>query len=105
MAKFLKKKKPKKKREFTKQIVAAVLATYFFGVAIGAIVVLRTAPDQLYAFLTFIGAPTATTVGFYCWKAKNENLHKHQKGRPADDACDDASDLHEAPANDEEVFL
>lgn len=78
MTSFKRKKKAKpKKREFTKQIVAAVLLTYFLGVAIGAVVVLRTAPDQLYAYLTFIGAPTATTVGFYCWKAKNENMNKH----------------------------
>ena len=58
------KAKKKKSREFTKQIVAAVLSTYFVGVVIGAIVVLKTAPDQLFAFLTFIGCATATTVGF-----------------------------------------
>ena len=74
-----------KKREFSKQVVAAVLLTYFIGVAIGAVVVLQTAPDQLYAYLTFIGAPTATTVGFYAWKAKNENMNKHA-GAAADPA-------------------
>ncbi len=96
MTSFKRKKKAKpKKREFTKQIVAAVLLTYFLGVAIGAVVVLRTAPDQLYAYLTFIGAPTATTVGFYCWKAKNENMNKHPSA---------LTQPPETPAeNDEEV--
>jgi len=70
------------KKEFTKQIVGAILLTYFIGVIISAIVVLAAAPDQLYAYLAFIGAPTATTVAFYCWKAKAENLQKygHMKG-------------------------
>lgn len=103
------KRRPQKpKREFTKQIVAAVLLTYFFGVAIGAVVVLKTAPDQLYAYLTFIGAPTATTVGFYCWKAKNENINKHPSARVEPTAENGESpeliQPPETPAeNDEEV--
>lgn len=96
MNKLKRRRRPAKpKREFTKQIVAAVLLTYFLGVAIGAVVVLSTAPDQLYAYLTFIGAPTATTVGFYCWKAKNENMNKHPSA---------ITQPPETPAeNDEEV--
>ncbi len=50
-----------------------VSAAYFIGAIIGAYVVLQTAPD----LLTFIGAPTATTVDFFCWRAKNENINKH----------------------------
>ena len=64
-------------REFTKVVVAAVLATYFVGLIVGTIVVILS-PDQLYAYLAYIGTPTATTVGFYCWKAKNENINKHK---------------------------
>lgn len=64
------------KIEFSKLVVAAVMATYFIGVSIGAIVVLQKAPDQLAPYLTFIGAPTATAIGFYAWKAKAENVIK-----------------------------
>jgi hypothetical protein len=103
------KAKKKKSREFTKQIVAAVLSTYFVGVVIGAIVVLKTAPDQLFAFLTFIGAPTATTVGFYCWKAKNENINKHPNVKTEPNAGNgDGFEPTEPPEtlnNSEEVIL
>lgn len=70
-------RKRRKVREFTKVVVAAVLATYFVGLIIGAVVVFLS-HDQLYAYLAYIGTPTATTVGFYCWKAKNENIAKHK---------------------------
>ena len=63
--------------EFSKLIVAIVMITYFVGVYIGARVVMQMAPDQLGAYLAFVGTPTATTIGFYCWKAKNENIHKN----------------------------
>ena len=99
------KRRQRPKREFTKQIVAAVLLTYFLGVAIGAVVVLKTAPDQLFAYLTFIGAPTATTVGFYCWKAKNENMNKHPSAKAELTAGNgEGYEPPETPAeNDEEV--
>ncbi|XCH78349.1 MAG: hypothetical protein WHF31_12535 [Candidatus Dehalobacter alkaniphilus] len=100
MNKF-KSRKERPKHEFTKQIVAAVLLTYFLGVAIGAVVVLDKAPDQLAAYLTFIGAPTATTVGFYCWKAKAENVSKY-KGVPPEPAPTEP-DTAETPQNTEEV--
>jgi O-antigen/teichoic acid export membrane protein len=64
-------------REFTKVVVAWVMATYFVGLIVGTIVVILS-PDQLYAYLAYIGTPTATAVGFYCWKAKNENINKHK---------------------------
>ena len=41
------KKKNKKKREFKKMLVAAVLATYFLGVAIGVFVTLKYDFSQL----------------------------------------------------------
>jgi len=100
MNKF-KRRTKRPKREFTKQIVAAVLLTYFLGVAIGAVVVLYKAPDQLTAYLAFIGAPTATTVGFYCWKAKAENINKY-KGVPTEPA-ETAPEISETPLNTEEV--
>jgi hypothetical protein len=68
----------KKKTEFTKIIMSSVIGTYFFGTIIGSIAVLKDT-SQLPAFFTFIGAPTATAIGFYCWKAKCENLIRLKK--------------------------
>ena len=69
--------KPSKRPiEFSKLILLLVMLTYFMGVAIGAIVVLGTAPDMLGEYLAFVGAPTAVAIGFYAWKAKAENMKK-----------------------------
>lgn len=74
----------KKKSEFTKRIVAAVMVTYFIGLAIGVYVVLRILLDYpdyavqaLVAMFSYIGVPVASAIGFYCWKAKNENINKY----------------------------
>lgn len=67
--------KPNKRVEFSKAIIAAVMATYFCGVAIGGWVVAH-APEQLGVYLSYIGAPTAVSIGFYSWKAKAENMIK-----------------------------
>ena len=66
----------KSKVEFSKLMVGSVMLTYFFGVFLGAVVVITKSPDQLGIYLGYIGAPTATAIGFYAWKAKNENLIK-----------------------------
>jgi len=74
----------KKKFEFTKTIVALVMTTYFIGLGIGIYVVLRILTDYpdfavqaLIAMFSYIGVPVASAIGFYCWKAKNENMNKH----------------------------
>jgi hypothetical protein len=70
-----KKKKSRRPLEYTKIIVNLVVLTYYFGVIFGARIVWLD-PTQLPAYLGFIGVPTATAIGFYCWKAKAENAIK-----------------------------
>lgn len=77
-------RKTKKKREFTKQIVGLVMATYFIGLGVGVYVVLRILLDYpdysvqaLVAMFSYIGVPVASAIGFYCWKAKHENVNKY----------------------------
>jgi hypothetical protein len=45
--------------------------------------IITTYPDSaiqaLIALLSYIGAPAAVSIGFYSWKAKNENSLKIQK--------------------------
>ncbi|MBM7592238.1 hypothetical protein [Brevibacillus fulvus] len=70
----------KKTWEFSKLVLALVMATYFFGVLFGAYIVYRSTADPgttLASLLTFIGGPTAVAIPFYLWKAKNENMQKH----------------------------
>ncbi len=64
------------KREFTKAIIALVMATYFVGVAVGAFIVLFKAHDELAVWLSYIGTVAAVAVGFYSWKARAENTIK-----------------------------
>lgn len=63
--------------EYSKLIVGTLLALYVAGVLVGGVVVFIDT-SQLYSWLAYIGAPTATALGFYFWKAKNENISKHK---------------------------
>lgn len=80
----------KRKLEFSKLLLLLVLSTYFIGTAVGLIVVFIDV-TQLGAVLAFIGAPTATAIAFYCWKAKAENLIKIKREYP--EMLDSALDL------------
>lgn len=62
-------------RTFTKILVFAVMLTYFLGFIIGGVMIFFY-PEHLGEWLTYIGIPTATAIGFYCWKAKAENTIK-----------------------------
>lgn len=68
-------------KTYTKMLVAAVMATYFLGFAAGGVLVLLY-PEHLGEWLTYIGIPTATAIGFYCWKAKAENVLKMRREAP-----------------------
>lgn len=77
-------------RTYTKILVAAVMATYFFGVIYGAVFCFF-AGAYLGEYLSFIGVPTATAIGFYCWKAKAENMVKFREGVPKEERPDPPS--------------
>ena len=67
-----------KKWEFSKLVLGAVMLLYFAGTVFAAVIVCeeRSALGEL---LAYIGAPTATAIGFYAWKAKAENVIKITK--------------------------
>ena len=73
-------KKQKKRCEFSKLILGLVMACYFFGVGLGAVVVARS-PEMLGEYLAYIGAPVAVAIAFYSWKAKAENVLKLSQSR------------------------
>ena len=67
-------KKPKKP-EFSKIVLGAVITLYFV-IAGYAAVVTWSNPEHIGELLAYIGAPTATAIGFYSWKARSENIVK-----------------------------
>jgi len=73
--------KVRRKLEFSKIVLGLVLLTYFVGVFIGVKVSLIDI-SQLGVLLAYIGTPTAAAIGFYCWKAKAENIVKIKKDNP-----------------------
>jgi amino acid transporter len=73
--------KRKRKLEFTKLVLFAVLATYFVGVALGVALTLED-PTHLSELFFFLGGPTSVSVGFYCWKARAENAIKLKRENP-----------------------
>lgn len=73
-----KKEQDRRKIEFSKLVLSAVLLTYFAGFVVGVRVVILD-PSQLGVFLAYVGTPAATAIGFYSWKAKAENVVKIKK--------------------------
>ncbi len=73
--------KSPRKLEFSKIVLALVLLTYFVGVFIGVKISLIDI-TQLGVLLAYIGTPTAAAIGFYCWKAKAENIIKIKRDNP-----------------------
>lgn len=77
--------KVSRKLEFSKIVLALVLLTYFVGVVVGVKISLIDI-SQLGVLLAYIGTPTAAAIGFYCWKAKAENIVKIKKKNPEETA-------------------
>lgn len=65
----------RRKAEFSKIILAAVMVVYIVTVGFGFFVTANE-NSQLGELLAFVGAPTAVAIGFYAWKARAENLVK-----------------------------
>lgn len=76
-----KKEQDRRKIEFSKLVLSAVLLTYFAGFIVGARAVILD-PNQLGVFLAYVGTPAATAIGFYSWKAKAENVVKIKRANP-----------------------
>jgi hypothetical protein len=74
-------KKKRKTFEFTKLILVLVMLTYFVTVGFGIYLCL-TDYTQYSTLAMLVGAPTATAIGFYAWKAKAENTLKIKKENP-----------------------
>jgi Na+/H+ antiporter NhaD/arsenite permease-like protein len=71
----------KRKIEFSKTILMFVMLAYFVTVGVGIHLSLID-PMQYSTLAMLVGAPTATAIGFYAWKAKAENvlkIHKENK--------------------------
>lgn len=68
------------KPEFSKLVLGTAVVIWVAGAVFGAVIVSRT-EQYLGELLTYIGAPTATSFGFYAWKAKNENIVKYNKSQ------------------------
>lgn len=79
-----------RKNTFTKSILSTVVLLYFIGAAVGTTLVALAAAINIkmgmpvdtgmfIAYAAYLGAPTATAIGFYAWKSKAENLLKIQQ--------------------------
>lgn len=80
----------KEKTTFTKAIMSIVVLLYFLGAVLGSgLIIVAAAVDislslqidsaMFIAYATYLGAPTATAIGFYAWKSKAENILKIQQ--------------------------
>lgn len=70
-----------KKYEFSKIILCLVMVTYFIGFIFGMFIIFKIRTDAaICGFFSYIGAPAAAAIGFYCYKAKAENIEKIRTG-------------------------
>lgn len=77
--------KRKKKREFSKLIIAGVMLTYFLATLVTCFVTLFIDCSQVGVLCTFVGTQTTSALGFYLWKAKAENELKIKKTMKGDE--------------------
>ena len=95
MGDHYKEKSSSSKIEFTKLVIGGIMIIYFLVCAFGAALVLMMyfserydyATDCLKALFTFAEIPIPIAIGFYCWKARGENIPK-QYQRMLDDIKD-----------------
>jgi hypothetical protein len=75
---------------FTKLTMCVIFILFTIGAILGGVLVIVSAAHDIslglqidtgmfIAYATYLGAPTATAVGFYAWKSKAENILKIQK--------------------------
>ena len=83
LKKAYKKLQAEKKISFSKIVMALIMASYFAGLAFGVYAMAKilliasdAAAQALIALFSYIGVPTGVAIGFYSWKAKNENVKK-----------------------------
>ena len=71
----------KNRMEFSKLILFLVMIAYFVTVSVG--IKLSLVDYTQYSTLAMlVGAPTATALGFYAWKARTENMIKIKQANP-----------------------
>lgn len=74
-------RKKKKPVEFSKIVLLVVMVLYLVAAGVG--IVLSFIDYTQYSTLAMlVGAPTATAIGFYAWKAKAENVIKIKQEHP-----------------------
>lgn len=74
-------RKKKKAVEFSKAVLLVVMILYLVVVNVG--IALSFIDYTQYSTLAMlVGAPTATAIGFYAWKAKAENVIKIKQEHP-----------------------
>lgn len=76
----------KPKIEFSKLIMVSVMLTYFIALIFIMAVIWKmihvnnmSVSTAITSLCTFVGAPVSVAIGFYSWKAKNENVPKIEK--------------------------
>lgn len=74
-------RKKKKSFEFSKFVLLIVMVLYLVVVSVGIILSLIDY-TQYSTLAMLVGAPTATAIGFYAWKAKAENVIKIKQENP-----------------------
>ncbi len=80
-------KKTEKENTFSKSIMSTIVLLYILGAVLGTVLVIVAAvvdikigmsldSSMFIAYAAYLGGPTATSIIFYAWKSKAENVLK-----------------------------
>lgn len=80
---------------FTKLTMCIIFILFIIGSLIGGVLVVISAIHDItlglqidtgmyIAYAAYLGTPAATSIGFYAWKSKAENIVKIQQNLPKD---------------------
>ena len=92
-------RRAEKENTFSKSIMSTIVLLYIIGAMLGTILVTASAivdvmqyrpldASMFIAYAAYLGGPTATSIIFYAWKSKAENVLKIGQSFKVEEECE-----------------
>ena len=99
-------KRAERENSFSKSIMSTIVLLYIIGALLGTLLVILAAvvdikngmpleSSMFIAYATYLGGPTATSIIFYAWKSKAENVLKIGQSFKAEEDCEKTIEVME----------
>lgn len=99
-------KRAERENNFSKFIMSTIVLLYIIGAVLGTLLVIVSAivdikngmpleSSMFIAYAAYLGGPTATSIIFYAWKSKAENVLKIGQSFKAEEDCEKTIEVME----------